>query len=633
MGPVASGCETPIGMSTPTDPVIGIDLGTTNSVLATVEKGVAHAIVNRSGSNLTPSVVAVAKNGKRLVGQIAKRQSVTNPEGTAIAVKRFIGRKWSDPRIEEIRKRYGYELVAGEHDDIRVKLPDRAYAAPELSALVLAELRADAEVYFGRPVKKAVITVPAYFNDGQRQATKDAGVIAGLEVLRIINEPTAAALAYGFGKQVAGKIAVFDLGGGTFDISVLEVNRGVFEVRSTGGDTYLGGEDFDNRIVEWLVFNFAKEFNTDLRQDRMAMQRLRDAAEKAKCELSTLKETPINLPFLFTPKGGGGTLHLQRTLTRDKLEELTADLVERCIDHCRTALDDAKVGPRDLKEVLLVGGMTRMPRVQEAVKKFFGRDPSKGVHPDEVVALGAAVQAAALTQSDSEVLLLDVTPQSLGVAIAGGYTRFLIPKNTTVPTSTSEVFTTSRDGQTVVKIMVMQGEDNLAAKNELLGEFILSGLRNAPRGTVEIEVTFEINAEGIVSVLGRDRETGQKQSITVAASGGLTPEEMQKILTESQLPSATVSADPAVLPPDVVELRSQLEAVSRELQEMIPMVRPTLEKSQFGADALQKAERAVSRGATAAQGTDREALQSAFQELDRALNLFRGLAQRKPAPA
>jgi molecular chaperone DnaK len=631
-------------MANDRDPVIGIDLGTTNSVLATVERGVPRIIANRSGQNLTPSVVAVAKNGKRLVGQIAKRQAITNPEGTALAVKRFVGRKWSDPKIEEIRSRYAYSLEEGEHDDIRIKLGERLFAPPEISAQVLAELKADAEAFFGQSVKRAVITVPAYFNDGQRQATKDAGVIAGLEVLRILNEPTAAALAYGYGKQVAGKVAVFDLGGGTFDISVLEINRGVFEVRSTGGDTFLGGEDFDSRIVEWLVFNFAKEFNTDLRTDRMAMQRLRDAAEKAKCELSTLKEAQVNLPFLFTPKGGGAALHLQRTITRDKLEELTGDLVERCIEHCRRTLEEAKVQPRELKEVLLVGGMTRMPKVQEAVKKFFGREPSKGVHPEEVVALGAAVQAAALTQSDSEVLLLDVTPQSLGVAIAGGYTRHLIPKNTTVPTSTSEVFNTSKDGQTTVRIMVLQGEDNLAAKNELLGEFILNGLRPRPRGEVEVEVSFDISAEGIVSVSGKDKETGQKQSITVSASGGLTPEELQHILADAALPSATApgpKALPAATDPrpnfgaadQVGTLRDQVNALIKDLEEVVPQARATLEKSQFGADALQKAERSVQRARTAIGGVDAEALEASRQELDRALNLFRGLAHRKPAPA
>jgi molecular chaperone DnaK len=614
------------------EPVIGIDLGTTNSVVALVERGVPRVIPNRQSSNLTPSVVAVARNGKRLVGQIAKRQSVTNPEGTALAVKRFIGRKWSDPRIQEIKSRYSYELQAGEHDDIRIKLPDRTYAPPEISAMVLAELKLDAEAFFGKPVKKVVITVPAYFNDGQRQATKDAGAIAGLEVLRIINEPTAAALAYGFGKQVAGKLAVFDLGGGTFDVSVLEVNKGVFEVKSTGGDTFLGGEDFDNRIVEWLVFGFAKEFNVDLREDRMAMQRLRDAAEKSKCELSTAREAQVNLPFLFTPKGGGAALHLNRVLTREKLEELTADLVERCVLHCKSTLEEAKVRPADLKEVLLVGGMTRMPRVQDAVRKFFGREPSKGVHPDEVVALGAAVQASSLTQAESEVLLLDVTPQSLGVAVAGGYMRVLIPKNTTVPTHVSEVFTTSRDQQTLVKIMVLQGENQMAKSNELLGEFLLTNLRAGPRGTVEIEVNFDISAEGILSVRGRDKETGREQTITVAPSGGLTNDELQQILNDTALPTAMGPAPASSLSPELLALKAEVNTLLRDLDALMPQVRPTLEKSQFGADALQKAERALTRGRLAAKGAELEMLQAAQGELDRAINLFKALVNRRVTP-
>jgi molecular chaperone DnaK len=612
-------------------PVIGIDLGTTNSVLATVDRGVAKVIPNRQASNLTPSVVAVARNGKRLVGTLAKRQAMTNPDGTVVAIKRFIGRKWSDPRVQESKGRYGYVMESGSHDDIRVRLGEKTFSPSELSAQVLAELRADAEAYFSGPCKRAVITVPAYFNDGQRQSTKDAGAIAGLEVLRIINEPTAAALAYGFGKQVAGKIAVFDLGGGTFDISVLEINKGLFEVKATGGDTFLGGEDFDNRLIEFLVFSFAKEFNVDLRQDRMAMQRLRDGAEKAKCELSSAKETQISLPFLYTPKGGGAALHLQRTLTREKFEDLTADLVERCVRHCEQVMNEAKLKPADLKEVLLVGGMTRMPKVQEAVKRFFGREPSKGVHPDEVVALGAAVQAAALTQAENEVLLLDVTPQSLGVGVAGGYTRVLIPKNTTVPTQVTEDFTTSKDGQTVVRIMVLQGEEHDATKNELLGEFILSGLRPAPRGQVQIEVSFDISAEGIVSVSGKDKETGQKQSITVSASGGLTPEELQKILSEN----APVSADHEPALPSAVNedsrlepLRQQVRALLGELEQIMPKARPTLEKSQFGNDALQKAERALQRSKGAMEGTDVEALDGVQQELDKAINLFRGLANQ-----
>ncbi len=451
------------------EPVIGIDLGTTNSVVACVQGGTPTVIRNRASTNLTPSVVALSKSGKMLVGQIAKRQAITNPTDTVYAVKRLIGRKFSSAQTQDALKTLPYQVVQGDHDDIRVAMGDTRYSVPELSAMVLRELKLDAEAFFGRAIRKAVITVPAYFNDGQRQATKDAGRIAGLEVLRIINEPTAAALAYGFGKAVNGKITVFDLGGGTFDVSVLDVSSGVFDVIATGGDTYLGGEDFDNRIIEWLVFDFAKENGVDLRKDRMALQRLKDGAEKAKIELSSSKETQLNLPFISTPTGGGSALHLQKTLTRDKLDELCGDLVAKTISICEQVLEDAKVKPGDLKEMVLVGGMTRMPKVIDAVKQFFRRDPCKGVHPDEVVALGAAVQADALTSEDSDVVLLDVTPQSLGVAVAGGYVRRLIPRNTTVPTSVTEVFNTSRDEQTTVKIMVLQGENELAHQNELLG--------------------------------------------------------------------------------------------------------------------------------------------------------------------
>src|SRR5215467_3383728 len=502
------------------EPVIGIDLGTTNSVVAVVQGGQPHVIRNRTGQNLTPSVVAVTSAGKRLVGQLAKRQAITNPENTVYASKRLIGRKFSSDQIRRAREALPYHIVCGEHDDVRVQLGDKAVSLPEISAAVLRELKLDAEATLGRPVTKAVVTVPAYFNDGQRQATKDAGRIAGLDVLRILNEPTAAALAYGFGKQVTGKIAVFDLGGGTLDVSVLEVAKGVFDVVATGGDTYLGGEDFDNRIIEMLVMNFAKEHGVDLRKERMALQRLKDAAERAKIELS------------------------------DKV------------------LHEAQVYPDELREIVLVGGMTRMPAVQAAVKRHFQRDPSKGVHPEEVVALGAALQADALMQPSSQVLLLDVTPQSLGVAIAGGYNRVLIPKNTTVPTSVTETFHTSRDGQTTVKIMVLQGESELAHQNELLGEFILSGLRLAPRGEVEIEVTFEINSEGIVSVSARDKETGLEQSITVTASGGLTAEELKGILEQQadSMLEARISSE-------VEQKRNALTSAAAEVSALIPRVR------------------------------------------------------------
>ncbi len=605
------------------DPVIGIDLGTTNSVVATVQAGAPTVIRNRTGATLTPSVVAVSKTGKRLVGQIAKRQAITNPQDTVYASKRLIGRKFSSQQVQDSLKVLSYQVVCGEHDDIRVRMGGKDISLPEIAAMVLRELKADADQYFGKPVSRAVITVPAYFNDGQRQATKDAGRIAGLDVLRIINEPTAAALAYGFGKTVNGKITVFDLGGGTFDVSVLEVGNGVFDVISTGGDTYLGGEDFDNRIIEWLVMGFAKEHGVDLRKDRMALQRLKDAAEKAKIELSTVKETQVNLPFICTPPGGGAALHLQRAMPREKLEELTSDLVDKCISLCDSVLGEAKVKVGDLKEMILVGGMTRMPKVVEAVKKYFKRDPCKGVHPDEVVALGAAVQADALTNEESQVLLLDVTPQSLGVAIAGGYVRRLIPKNTTVPTSMTEAFNTSKDEQTTVKIMVLQGEAELAHQNELLGEFILTGLRGAKRGEVEIEVTFDINSEGIVSVSARDKETGQKQSITVTASGGLTEDELQKILEEQgdYMLEARVSDE-------LKTKRAELDAVMKDVSDLVPKVQQVTEGSEFGVDAVAKAVKGLETARRARDQGNLAAVSDAVDTLNRTLNLFRGVIQR-----
>jgi molecular chaperone DnaK len=605
------------------EPVIGIDLGTTNSVVAFMQDGTPTVIRNRASSNLTPSVVALSKSGKMLVGQIAKRQAITNPTDTVYAAKRLIGRKFSSAQAQDAIKVLPYTVQPGEHDDIRIQMGDKKYAVPEVSALVLKELKADAEAFFGGPVRKAVITVPAYFNDGQRQATKDAGRIAGLEVLRIINEPTAAALAYGFGKSVNGKIAVFDLGGGTFDVSVLDVSSGVFDVIATGGDTYLGGEDFDNRIIEWLVFDFAKENGVDLRKDRMALQRLKENAEKAKIELSGSKEAQINLPFIASPAGGGAALHLQRTLTREKLDELCGDLVAKTITICEQVLTEAKVKPSDLKEMILVGGMTRMPKVVGAVKQFFRRDPCKGVHPDEVVALGAAVQADALTSSDSEVVLLDVTPQSLGVAVAGGYVRRLIPKNTTVPTSVTEVFNTSKDEQTTVKIMVLQGEAEVAHQNELLGEFILTGLRKARRGEVEIDVTFEINSEGIVSVSAKDRETGLQQSIQVTASGGLTEEELKRILEEQ--------ADMLLEARTGEELqgkKSELKGLMKEVETLIPELDKATQGSEFGKDAIAKAKSALDGARKAFDSPVLSKVTDSIDTLTRTVSLFKGVLER-----
>jgi len=602
------------------EPIIGIDLGTTNSVVATVQNGQATVIKNRAGALLTPSVGAFAVNGKRLIGTIARRQAVTNAENTAYAVKRLIGRRFSSPAVQEAQKILPYRVVSGDHDDVRVVLGGKPHAIPELSAMILTELKADAEAFLGVPVRKAVITVPAYFNDGQRQATKDAGEIAGLEVLRMINEPTAAALAYGFGKEIEGRIAVFDLGGGTFDISILQVSGGVFEVLATGGDTYLGGEDFDNRIIEWLSFQFAKENGTDLRQDKMALQRLKEAAEKAKCELSTTRETQINLPFIYTPKAGGSALHLQRALTRDKLDELTRDLVERCVDRARATLEEAGVKPSDIREVILVGGMTRMPKVAEAVKAFFGRDPCKGVHPDEVVALGAAIQGNALVEESSSVVLLDVTPHALGVAIVGGYARTIIPKNSTVPTSATELFATSKDFQTTVRIMVLQGESEIATENELLGEFVLSNLRAALRGEVEIAVTFDISADGIVSVSARDTTTGQRASITVTASGGLTKEELARIVEEQKdyLLEAHTSEEAR-------KRAQQLSGLANDLESLLPKLRELVASATLGAEVLAKAERQLERARKVAASKELPSLTAACDDLSKTVAALQGV--------
>jgi molecular chaperone DnaK len=514
--------------------VIGIDLGTTNSCVAVVEAGQPVVIANRGGYKTTPSMVAITEAGKRLVGHIAKRQAVTNAEHTVFAAKRLIGRKWDSQQVQNAVQNCPYSIVKGPHNDVRIQLRGKVYSVPEVSAMILQEMKMIAEDYLGHAVEKAVVTVPAYFNDGQRQATKDAGRIAGLDVIRIINEPTAAALAYGFGKNTDKTVAVYDLGGGTFDISILEISgTGVFKVVSTAGDTFLGGEDFDLRIIQWLVDSFKDEHGIDLREDRMALQRLKDAAEKAKCELSAVEQTEVNLPFIIS-NARNEALHLQRVLGRPQLEELTRDLVERTIQTCEQTLEEAGLGKDEIEDVILVGGMTRMPLVQQAVEHFFGREPSKGVHPDEVVALGASIQGMALTQEASDMILLDVTPHTLGIMVVGGYFEELIPLNTTVPTSRSKVFTTVRDNQTAVKILVMQGESHRADENELLGEFILTGLRKAQAGQVEIEVTFEINADGIVSVHAKDLETGQQQSITVTATSGLTVDEIQHMVTEAK---------------------------------------------------------------------------------------------------
>jgi molecular chaperone DnaK len=513
--------------------VIGIDLGTTNSVVAVMEGGEPVVIANAEGARLTPSVVAVNKTGERLVGQVAKRQAVVNPEHTIFSVKRFMGRKHRDALVQRDKALVPYHLGEAENGDVRVGLGGKEYAPQEISAMVLQKLKADAEAYLGEPVAQAVITVPAYFNDSQRQATKDAGKIAGLEVLRIINEPTASALAYGLDKQGRDHtIAVYDLGGGTFDISILELGDGVFEVKATNGDTHLGGDDFDQRVMDWLATEFQKEAGIDLRTDRTALQRLKEAAEKAKMELSTVLQTELNLPFITAD--ASGPRHLNLTLSRAKLEQLTGDLVDKTIAPVRQAIADAGLRPNDIDEVVLVGGQTRMPAVQEAVRKFFNRDPHKGVNPDEVVAVGAAIQAGVLAGDVKDVLLLDVTPLTLGIETLGGVMTPLIDRNTTIPTRKSQVFSTAADGQSSVEVHVLQGERAEARLNKSLGKFALDGIPPAPRGTPQIEVTFDIDANGILNVSASDKATSKAQHITITASSGLSQEEIERMVQDAE---------------------------------------------------------------------------------------------------
>lgn len=511
---------------------IGIDLGTTNSVVAVVQGGEPVVIPNQEGTRTTPSVVAFTEKGERLVGQIAKRQAITNPENTIFSIKRLMGRKFNTAEVDHARKRLPYKIVSAANNDAHVEARGKVYSPPEISAMILQKLKQAAEDYLGEPVTEAVITVPAYFDDSQRQATKDAGKIAGLNVLRIINEPTAAALAYGLDKKKEEKIAVYDLGGGTFDVSVLEIGEGVIEVRSTNGDTYLGGDDFDLRVIDWMVEEFKKDQGIDLRGDRMALQRLKEAAERAKIELSTATETEINLPFVTAD--AAGPKHLLMKLTRAKLEQLTGDLIEKTTGPCNIALKDAALSQSNIDEVILVGGQIRMPKVQQTVQSFFNKEPNKSVNPDEVVAVGAAIQAAVLKGEVKEVLLLDVTPLSLGIETLGGIFTKIIDKNTTIPTKKSQVFSTASDNQPAVTIKIHQGEREMASDNKLLGVFELVGIPSAPRGVPQIEVSFDIDANGILHVSAKDLGTGKEQSIRITASSGLTEDEIKKMMRDAE---------------------------------------------------------------------------------------------------
>ncbi len=585
--------------------VIGIDLGTTNSCVAIMEGGDPTVIANSEGGRTTPSVAAFSDSGERLVGQIAKRQSITNPENTIFAVKRLIGRRYDDPLVQKSLKVLPYKIVASDNGDGWVESRGKQYSPQEISGFILQKMKQTAEDYLGEKVNDAVITVPAYFNDSQRQATKDSGRIAGLNILRIINEPTAASLAYGLDKKKDEKIAVFDLGGGTFDISILELGDGVFEVKATNGDTFLGGEDYDQRVIDYLADEFRKDQGIDLRKDRMALQRLKEAAEKAKCELSSSMETDINLPFVTADQNG--PKHLNIKLTRSKLEALCADLLDMTEGPCRQALKDASLTPADINEVILVGGMTRLPAVQEKVKKIFGKDPNKSVNPDEVVAVGAAIQAAVLTGEVKDVLLLDVTPLTLGIETLGGVATKLIERNTTIPTRKGQTFSTAQDNQTAVSIRVLQGEREMALDNKLLGQFDLVGIPTAPRGMPQIEVSFDIDANGIVHVSAKDLGTGKEQSIKITASSGLNDDEIKQMIKDAELHAAEDKNRK-----EVVEARNHLDSLIYTTEKSLKDYGGDLEsgvKTEIEA-ALEKAKKAM-------ESQDVQTVRSAAEELSR----------------
>jgi molecular chaperone DnaK len=586
---------------------IGIDLGTTLSAAAVIEGGDPKIIPSAEGGNLVPSMVAMGKNGERLVGELAKRQAIVNPENTIFSIKRLIGRKFKDATVQEDIKRLPYKITEASNGDCRVVMGGKEYSPPEISAMILQKLKADAEAYLGDKVTDVVVTVPAYFNDSQRNATKDAGAIAGLNVLRIINEPTASSLAYGLDKTQDQTIAVYDLGGGTFDISILDIGEGTFQVKSTNGDTHLGGDDIDQRIIDWVCDEFKKEQGIDLRQDKMALQRLKDAAEKAKKELSTVGQTEISLPFVTAD--ASGPKHLSMTLTRSKLEQLSADLIERSVEPCRQALKDAGLAANQINNVILVGGQTRMPKVQETLKQFFGREPVKGVNPDEAVALGAAIQAGVLKGEVGEVLLLDVTPLTLGIETLGGVATPLIPRNTTIPTSKSQIFSTASDSQPSVEIHVLQGERPMAADNRTLGRFMLDGILPAPRGVPQIEVTFDIDANGILNVSARDKGTGKEQKITITASSGLSKEEVEKMQQEAQQHAAEDAKRK-----EEVEVRNSADTLAYTAEKTLRD-----QGDKISGEARQEIDGKIASVKSALQGQDVDAIRNATQELSQAM--------------